>query len=74
MKNYQQSDIGSVATQRKIITIPNILSFFRLCLIPLFVWLYCVKKQIFWTGAVLTLSGLTDIIPCFFVCSLNFHL
>ena len=27
--------------QKKIITVPNILSLFRLCLIPVIVWLYC---------------------------------
>ena len=31
--------------QKKIITIPNILSFFRLCLIPVIIWLYCYKEE-----------------------------
>lgn len=48
-------------TQHKIITIPNILSLFRLCLIPVFVWLYCVKKDFNATCIVLILSGVTDI-------------
>lgn len=47
--------------KKKIITIPNILSFFRLCLIPLIVWLYCVKKDYLLSTLVLLLSGLTDI-------------
>lgn len=47
--------------QKKIITIPNCLSFFRLCLIPVIVWLYCFKKNYMWTTIVLILSGLTDI-------------
>lgn len=45
----------------RILTIPNVLSFFRLCLIPLFVWLYCIRQNFFWTAAVLALSGLTDV-------------
>ena len=39
--------------KHKILTIPNILSFFRLCLIPVFAWLYCVEKNHIWTGIVL---------------------
>ena len=46
---------------RKIFTIPNLLSFFRICLIPLFVWLYCIRQSFLWTAAVLLLSGVTDI-------------
>ena len=30
--------------KHKIITIPNVLSFFRLLLIPVIVWLYIVKE------------------------------
>ncbi len=48
-------------TQRKIFTIPNILSFFRLALIPVFVWLYCVKEKYLWTGLILIISGITDL-------------
>ncbi len=52
-----------INTQKRnqILTIPNLLSFFRLCLIPLFVWLYCVKQAYIWTGTVLLLSGVTDL-------------
>lgn len=42
-------------------TIPNILSVVRLCLIPVFMWLYCVKHNSLWTAIVLVASGLTDI-------------
>lgn len=52
-------------TQSKILTIPNILSFFRLCLIPVFMWLYCVEKNYIWTGIILILSGITDTIDGF---------
>lgn len=48
--------------QKKIITIPNILSFFRLCLIPVIVWLYTVKQDHFLTLIILVLSGVTDIV------------
>jgi len=48
--------------KHKIITIPNVLSFFRLLLIPVIVWLYIVKKDTIWTMAMLALSGITDIV------------
>lgn len=48
--------------QKKILTIPNILSFFRLCLIPILMWLYIEKKNYLLTMLVLTLSGVTDVI------------
>ncbi len=47
--------------RKKIITLPNILSFFRICLIPVIVWLYCVKKDYLLTTLVLVLSAITDI-------------
>lgn len=47
--------------KNKILTIPNLLSLFRLCLIPLFMWLYCVKQDNLATAGILLLSGLTDI-------------
>ena len=47
--------------QKRIIPIPNILSFFSLCLIPVIVWLYCFKKDYFWTTFTLVLSGATDV-------------
>ena len=45
----------------KIFTIPNILSFFRLILIPVLIWSYVLKKDYVATGWILLLSGLTDI-------------
>lgn len=62
MKNKVCSD-GKA--QNKIITIPNLLSLFRLCLIPLFVWLYCIEQNYTWTVYILILSGATDIIDGF---------
>ncbi len=48
--------------QRKIFTIPNILSFFRLCLIPPIIWLYTYKQDYLLTLLILLLSALTDIV------------
>lgn len=48
--------------KNKILTIPNVLSFFRLCLIPIIVWLYISKEDYLWTLMVLLLSGLTDVV------------
>lgn len=48
--------------KNKILTVPNVLSFFRLCLIPIIVWLYISKEDYFRTLMVLLLSGLTDVV------------
>lgn len=47
--------------QHKIVTIPNIMSLFRLLLIPVIVWLYVFRQNYLWTTVVLAVSGLTDI-------------
>ena len=47
--------------QKKIITIPNILSFFRICLIPVVIWLYCYEREYKMALAVLFVSGFTDV-------------
>ena len=60
------------SSQNKIITIPNILSFFRLCLIPVIIWLYTVKKNDIAAGAVLILSGATDVVDGFI--ARHFHM
>ena len=54
-----------IQNNKKIWTIPNALSCFRICLIPLFVWLYCAKEQHSATAAILILSGLTDLVDGF---------
>jgi len=48
----------------KVFTIPNILSMFRICLIPLFIWLYVNKndREAFF---ILILSGMTDVVDGF---------
>ena len=48
--------------KHKIITIPNVLSLFRLLLIPAIMWLYKVEEDPVWTMAILALSGITDIV------------
>ncbi len=45
----------------KLFTIPNLLSFLRLCLIPFIVWQYCFTKNYFVSALLLLLSGITDI-------------
>ena len=51
--------------QKKILTIPNIMSFFRLVLIPIIVYFYVVKENYLWTLILLVVSGLTDIVDGF---------
>lgn len=48
-----------------ILTIPNLLSLFRLCLIPFLVRLYVVDENYMGTVAVLLLSGATDVVDGF---------
>lgn len=57
---------------KNIWTIPNMLSCFRICLIPLFVWLYSVKGRYSATAAILVLSGLTDLVDGFI--ARHFHM
>lgn len=47
--------------KHKILTIPNVLSFFRLCLIPLICWQYIGKHNYLVALYLLALSGLTDV-------------
>lgn len=57
--------------ENKIVTIPNILSLFRICLIPFIVCLYFVEQSYFAAGCVLLLSGLTDIVDGFIARKFN---
>ncbi len=45
----------------KILTIPNLLSFIRICLIPVIVWSYCIREDSVLTLLILLLSGITDV-------------
>ncbi len=48
--------------KKDILTVPNILSFVRLLLIPLIVVLYCVYDNYTWAAVVIVISGLTDVV------------
>lgn len=49
-------------SKNEVFTIPNILSFFRILLIPLIVVLYCKYKMYGWTTVVILVSGFTDVL------------
>jgi len=44
----------------RVLTVPNVLSFARLLLIPLFIWLALVPEADGWAFAVLAISAITD--------------
>ena len=48
--------------KHKIITIPNIMSASRICLIPLIAWLYLVPKNYLWSAILIIISCITDIL------------
>ena len=49
----------------KVLTLPNILSFVRLGMIPFIVWLYCFRHDYPFATLVVILSGLTDVVDGF---------
>ncbi len=63
--------VRSKLTKDQILTIPNILSFFRLALIPVIVWLYVFAHEHVWTALVILLSSLTDIVDGFIARKFN---
>ena len=65
MSNTENFRVRDKLTKKQIFTIPNMLSFFRLALIPLIVWLYIFRKSPGWTILLLVISGATDIIDGF---------
>ena len=46
----------------KLFTIPNLLSLFRLALIPVILWLYIGREACYWAAGLVALSGATDIL------------
>lgn len=54
-----------IAPKNKILTIPNLLSCFRIALIPLIIHQYCIKKQYRISALILLLSGITDVVDGF---------
>lgn len=62
MKNNEAGDARKTEIYKnKILTVPNVLSAFRLLLVPALAWLYLVRKDYSATAWVLLLSGATDI-------------
>lgn len=51
--------------KKEILTLPNLLSLFRLALIPVIVWLYSKAKLYYAAAGVIVLSGLSDIVDGF---------
>ena len=51
--------------RKQIFTIPNLLSAFRLLLIPVIAWLYCEEENYPLTAGALVLSGATDVVDGF---------
>ena len=64
------SEVCQSKYQKKIVTIPNVLSFLRLCLIPLIAWLY-FKGAYALTGILVIISGLTDVVDGFIARKFN---
>lgn len=50
---------------KNIFTIPNIISLFRLALIPVFVVLYFSENNVFWSIIVILISALSDVVDGF---------
>ena len=65
------NDIQQGKYYNKIITIPNILSFVRLLMIPLIIWLYIAREEYVLTAVVILLSGATDVIDGFIARKFN---
>ena len=61
MSKVNKDAWASRLTKQQIFTIPNILSFLRLALIPLIIYLYVFANSPEWTMVVLIFSGITDI-------------
>ena len=51
----------SIFSKEQILTIPNMLSFLRLALIPVILWLY-LSGELVWAAVVIVLSSITDIV------------
>lgn len=56
---------------KKIFTIPNVISMFRLFLIPVFIWSYLVVENDILTIVILALSGISDIVDGFIARKFN---
>lgn len=66
MKDVKQKEAWlSRLTPKQIFSIPNILSFFRIALIPIIIWSYLSLSDHSLTLALIILSGVTDIVDGF---------
>ena len=66
-----QSKLRSRLTKNQLFTIPNILSYVRIALIPVIVWLYIGKNEPRAAFVVILLSSLTDILDGFIARKFN---
>lgn len=57
--------------KKDLFSVPNILSYFRLLLVPVFIWVYLVKQDYTLTAIILTISALTDITDGFIARKFN---
>lgn len=53
--------MSAVFTRSQILTIPNLISIFRILLLPLLVWQYCWEENYISSIIILLLSGISDI-------------
>ncbi len=51
-----------IFNKKQILTIPNILSFFRLALVPLIIWVYVGLEDYILAIILVVLSGVTDVV------------
>ena len=65
MTGKNKYKVRNKLTRDQIFTIPNLLSFFRILLIPVIIRLYVYHGALELTAAVIILSGLTDILDGF---------
>ncbi len=70
MAKKEYYKVRSKLTKDQILTIPNILSFFRLALIPIIVTLFLINERE-WTTFVILFSGFTDIVDGFIARKFN---
>lgn len=54
-------DTDEKSMSGRVLTIPNLLSFFRIILIPVIIWSYCAERNDALTVGLLLLSGVTDV-------------
>ncbi|MBQ7699809.1 MAG: CDP-alcohol phosphatidyltransferase family protein [Clostridia bacterium] len=56
---------GQKDYSKKIFTIPNVISMFRLLLIPVFIWSYLIIENYLFAVILLAVSGISDIVDGF---------